>query len=69
MNNHKSDRDNLACLQDLQTTNPWLDKKRIENTKGGLFKSRNRPLVLLFLPGYRRIGSTTPPPSCAALST
>ncbi|OAL50247.1 WD40 repeat-like protein [Pyrenochaeta sp. DS3sAY3a] len=30
------------CLQDLQTTDPYLDKKRIEETKGGLLKDSYR---------------------------
>lgn len=30
------------CLQDLQTTDPYLDKKRIEETKGGLIKDSYR---------------------------
>lgn len=36
MNDHTSRADDLACLRDLQTTNPWHDKDRIELDKGGL---------------------------------
>lgn len=32
---HEVDRQN-KCVQDLQSTNPHNDKKRIEATKGGL---------------------------------
>src|SRR6266566_4586786 len=30
------------CLADLWTTDPWLDKKRTEETKGGLLKDSYR---------------------------
>ncbi|KAM7213271.1 NACHT domain containing protein [Rhypophila decipiens] len=38
MDRRMSDADNHACLQDLQTTNPWLDKERIVLDKGGLLR-------------------------------
>ncbi|KAK3374120.1 WD40-repeat-containing domain protein [Lasiosphaeria ovina] len=38
MDRRMSDADNRTCLRDLQTTNPYLDKERIELAKGGLLK-------------------------------
>jgi len=32
------DEKDLECVKDLRTTDPWDDKKRIEETKGGLLK-------------------------------
>ncbi|KAH6714438.1 WD40-repeat-containing domain protein [Leptodontidium sp. MPI-SDFR-AT-0119] len=37
-----SDPQNDKCLEDLRTTNPRLDKKRIEETKGGLLRDSYR---------------------------
>lgn len=35
---YKMDEKDLECVKALQTTDPWFDKKRIEETKGGLLK-------------------------------
>jgi len=35
---YKMDEKDLECVKDLYTTDLWLDKWRIEETKGGLLK-------------------------------
>lgn len=41
VHNHASDREN-QCLKDLRLTDPRHDKRRIQNTKGGLLKDSYR---------------------------
>ena len=37
-----AEKDDLACLRDLRTTDPQEDKKRIEESKGGLLRDSYR---------------------------
>lgn len=41
VHNHASDREN-QCLKDLRSTDPRHDKRRIQNTKGGLLRASYR---------------------------
>lgn len=38
MDRRISDAENRACLRDLHATDPWHDKERIEQSKGGLLR-------------------------------
>ncbi|KAH8898281.1 hypothetical protein GQ53DRAFT_711479 [Thozetella sp. PMI_491] len=42
MDRRMSDAENRACLQDLQATDPHLDKQRIQDAKGGLLQDAYR---------------------------
>jgi hypothetical protein len=41
-NEQHLDPQNRSCIQDLRTTGPREDKKRIEDTKGGLLEGSYR---------------------------
>jgi len=49
---YKMDEKDLECVKDLHTTDPWLNKQRIKETKGGLLKDSY--LWILDNPNFQR---------------